>query len=136
VAGNTLCCWKIPRQNFIETLDSSPELNKELLTQLMDEYLQLSTHYFKRKNGETPVMLCSLLLSRSIPNEDGYFYLPKSYSNVKIAAYLGVHKVTATRIINVLQKKQIITRTPNGLKIIDREQLQRYATNQEKLNYK
>ena len=136
VAGNTLCCWKIPRQNFIDALDTSPELNKELLTQLMDEYLQLSTHYFKRKNGETPVMLCDLLLSRSIPKEDGYFYLPKIYNNVRIAAYLGVHKVTATRIINVLQKEHVVTRTKDGLQITNPEQLKRYASNQQKLIYK
>jgi Mn-dependent DtxR family transcriptional regulator len=81
-------------------------------------------------------MLCDLLLSRSIPKEDGYFYLPKIYNNVRIAAYLGVHKVTATRIINVLQKEQVVTRTKDGLQITNPEQLKRYASNQQKLIYK
>ena len=68
--------------------------------------------------------------------EDGHYYLHKSYNNVKIAAYLGIHRVTATRIINVLQKEQVVKRTEDGLQITNLEQLKRYASNQQKLKYK
>lgn len=136
IAGNTLCCWKIPRQNFIDALENSPELGKNFLDQIIDEYLELTTQYFKQKNGETAVLLCELLLSRSMQKEDGHYYLHKSYNNVKIAAYLGIHRVTATRIINVLQKEQVVKRTEDGLQITNLEQLKRYASNQQKLKYK
>ena len=136
VADTTLCCWKIPRQSFIEELEQNPLLCKQLLDQIINEYLDLSSQFFSRKNGETPRLLCKFLASHAHKYDDGFLYVDKMYSNVKIAAHLGVHKVTATRIINVLQKEQVLTRTKEGLQITNPEQLQCYASGMYTLKYK
>ena len=136
VADTTLCCWKIPRQNFIDELDRNPEVAKHLMDQIIDEYLDLSSQFFGRKNGETPKLLCKFLFSHAQMHDDGFLYMNKSYNNVKIAAHLGVHKVTATRIINALQKEQTLTRTKDGLQITNPEQLQYYASGKKTIKYK
>jgi len=136
VADTTLCCWKIPRQNFIDELDRNPEVAKHLMDQIIDEYLDLSSQFFGRKNGETPKLLCKFLFSHAQMHDDGFLYMNKSYNNVKIAAHLGVHKVTATRIINALQKEQTLTRTKDGLQITNPEQLQYYAAGKKTIKYK
>lgn len=136
VADTTLCCWKIPRESFLEELEHNSELSKQLLNQIIDEYLDLSAQFFGRKNGETPKLLCKFLMNHARKHDDGFLYMDKSYNNVKIAAHLGVHKVTATRIINALQKEQVLTRTKEGLQITNPEQLQYYASGKNILKYK
>lgn len=136
VADTTLCCWKIPREEFLNELERNPELSKQLLNQIIDEYLDLSSQFFSRKNGETPRLLCKFLFNHARKHEDGFLYMDKTYNNVKIAAHLGVHKVTATRIINALQKEDVLTRTKDGLQITNPEQLQYYASGKHILKYK
>lgn len=135
IADSTVCCWKIPRQNFIDAMHVFPELTQALLNQIIDEHLELSSQFFGRKNGETSNLLSEFLLTHAKTKDDGFAYVDKSYTNVKIASYLGVHKVTATRIINVLQKENVIARTSNGLQIVNEAQLQAYASGAQKLKY-
>ena len=61
--------------------------------------------------------------------------MDKIYTNVNIAAQLGVHKVTATRIINILQKEGIVERTKKGLLIKDLSRLNEYAIMDKQLKY-
>lgn len=135
IADDTLCCWRIPREAFNEVIDQDPALMKILLDQIMREHMDLMIKFRSKQEGRTPNLLCQFIVTHAIKNAQGGLYLDKAYSNVKIARHLGVHKVTATRIINRLQKEGIVARTPEGLSILDHPRLLRYANKQEKLTY-
>ena len=135
IADNTLYCWKIPRKAFIEEMEQNPKLMKILLEQTMQEYFDLSLRFRFKQEGHTPNILCHFLASKAHKNADGELLVDKIYTNVNIAAQLGVHKVTATRIINILQKEGIVARTKNGLLIKDLEKLNEYAIMDKQLKY-
>lgn len=136
IADTTLLCWQIPRNSFLKILDTSPELNKKMLEQIINEYLELSSLFRNKKNYETPKSLCNFLLTHASENSDGNLIIDKSFTNTAIANHLGVHRVTATRIINTLQKNNVILRTKVGLQIIDINQLKCFASGMHKLKYK
>lgn len=135
VADNICCCWKIPRRSFIVAMEHEPQLMRMLLEQIMQEYFDLSIRFRSKQAGQTPNLLCHFLLSHSHKNSCGQLVIDKSFSNVIIASHLGIHKVTATRIINVLQKEGVISRTKDGLLIKDPQKLNEYITDNKKMTY-
>ena len=135
IAASTVYCWKIPRKAFIEEMEHNSKLMKALLEQIMQDYFDLSLRFRFKQEGHTPNFLCHLLASKAHKNSAGELIVDKVYTNVNIAAQLGVHKVTATRIINILQKEGIIERTKNGLLIKDLERLNEYAIMDKQLKY-
>ena len=135
IADSTLYCWKIPRQAFLDEMEQNPKLMKALLEQIMQEYFDLSLRFRFMQEGHTPNILCHFLTSKARKNAEGELLVDKIYTNVYIAAQLGVHKVTATRIINALQKEGILERTKKGLVIRDLERLNEYAIMDKQLKY-
>lgn len=135
VATELCCCWKIPRNSFLEAMKHEQHLMKLLLEQIMQEYFDLSIRFRLMQEGQTPNLLCRFLLSHSHKDADGQLLIDKSFSNTVIANHLGIHKVTATRIINVLQKEDIISRTKDGLIIQNLEKLNDYIHNNKKMVY-
>jgi len=135
VADNTVYCYKIPREAFLEKMNDDMKLMRIIMEQIMQEHMDLLVNFHGKREGRTPNLLCSFILKNITQNEDGIWYLDKKYSNVKLAQIIGVHKVTATRIVNELQKQGILQRTSIGLVVHDREQLELYALQGKKLRY-
>ena len=135
IADSSLYCWIIPRKAFIEEMEHNPKLMKALLEQTMQDYFDLSLRFRFKQEGHTPNILCHFLASKAHKNIEGELLVDKIYTNVNIAAQLGVHKVTATRIINILQKEGIVERTKKGLLIKDLSRLNEYAIMDKQLKY-
>ena len=135
VARTTCYCWKIPRNSFIKAMENDLTLIKLFLEQILQEYYDLGVRFRSKQDGSTPNMLCSFLASHAQEKESGKFLVGKEYTNVAIAGYLGIHKVTAGRIINCLQKENIVERTKEGLLVKDMERLNEYAVQNKKLTY-
>ena len=57
-------------------------------------------------------------------------------TNVEMAKFLSVHKVTVARILRALKEEQMIMRTADGLLLLEPEKLRQYAENQIELKYK
>ena len=135
IADTTLCCWKIPRQTFIKEMEHEPQLMKLLLDEIAKQSIEISMKYRTKQEGTTPNSLCKFLKDHARTLEDGTLCVNKNYTNKNIAGHLGVHKVTATRIINQLQHERIVRRTKEGLIIDDLEQLELYINQNKKMKY-
>lgn len=135
VTNTTTCTWRIPREIFLYEMDNNPKLLKHMFDQIVKEYLDVVLRFRLIREGKSSDILCSTLLSLAFKDEDENLRIDKSYTNTRLAKYLGIHAVTATRIINQLQKENIIVRTKQGLQIIDEAQLRRYAEGLDSLKY-
>ena len=66
------------------------------------------------------------MLNNAIETHDGYL-VPKDRLLKDFAAVLGVHKGTVSRITKELRRRKVVERCAEGVKILDYEQLKRYA---------
>lgn len=78
--------------------------------------------------------LAQFLLDRAVL-EEGQKIVPESYSNADISRFLGIHPVTAAKILKELKSQGLITRSKSGIIILDEPLLQQYADGEKKLVY-
>lgn len=135
IAVTTTYAWRIPRDIFLQEMEKDTKLMKHMLDQLAKEYLDVVLRFRLVREGKSSDILCNTLLSLAYRDESNTLRVDKIYTNTRLAKYLGIHAVTATRIINQLQKENIIVRTKQGLQIIDEAQLRRYAEGLDSLKY-
>lgn len=88
-----------------------------------------------KSEGSTSSLLCELIL-RNAEVRDGGAFLPKKYTNVEMAKFLSVHKVTVARILRVLKEEGCVARTKNGLQILDKAALWAYVDGEKELVYR
>ncbi|MGI6225309.1 MAG: Crp/Fnr family transcriptional regulator [Peptococcales bacterium] len=128
-------CYQIPKAVFLNEMNHNIDLMKKVLNKLIKMHLELRRLYRYRQEGHTPNYLCAFLLKHAKKEKEGRLILDKSITNAEIGRLLGVHRVTAARIINRLQKDGVISRTAEGLELLDTEELTLYAKNQKSLTY-
>lgn len=127
-------CYKIPKDIFLNEMNTNIELMRKVLDKVINMHLQLRGLYRYRQEGHTPNYLCSFLL-KNAQEKNGRLILDKTFTNAEIGRLLGIHRVTAARIINKLKHEQVISRTPEGLVLLDIEELKQYAQNKKFLSY-
>ncbi len=135
VANGTCTCWQIPRDTFLKTMDNCPQLMKKFLEQILQEYFDMNMRLRSKHEGQTPNLLCHFLLSHARRNSNHQLVVDRAYSNVALAKHMGVHRVTITRIINVLKQEGVLERTKEGLVITDLELLNEYAVQERHMKY-
>ncbi|MGI6227073.1 MAG: helix-turn-helix domain-containing protein, partial [Peptococcales bacterium] len=62
--------------------------------------------------------------------------IKKAYSNTRISQFLGIHKVTVSKILKVLKEEGIIEKGKEGIIILDERQLASYAKSEKIMDYK
>jgi CRP/FNR family cyclic AMP-dependent transcriptional regulator len=134
IAEKEVYCYKIPKDVFLKEMKTNIELTQKVLDKVIKMHLQLRGLYRYRQEGHTPNYLCSFLL-KNAQEKNGQLILDKSFSNAEIGRLLGIHRVTAARIINKLKHEQILYRNSQGLVLLDIEELKLYAQNKKFLNY-
>ena len=127
---NVICC-RIDAALAKEALLLRPDILDAIISLQMDNYLRLRALFKCHQERRTPSLLCDLLLKQADPDPDGRLRLPKSLTNVSISRQLGVHQVTVAKIMAHLQKEALIKRTPQGLLLLDPQQLEAYANGQK-----
>lgn len=135
IAHTNCVCYRIPSDICLEYLRQHPDLLEEVVRTAMDEYTRLMQLFLAKREGCVAGRLCDFLLERSYQTEAGQI-LSKKFTNVEIAKFLSVHKVTVARILRVLKETEVIVRTPQGLLLKEPQILQEYANNVRQLIYK
>ena len=108
---------------------------KKFLDQLIAEHMTLIINFNSKQDGRTPNLICRFLLDNAKETPDGRLLVNKIYSNAEVSRYLGIHKVTAARIISQLRHEGLIERTANGIFLLDVDTLQLYAQNKRTMTY-
>ncbi len=135
IAHSTCICYRIPVQVCMNYLRQRPDLMEEVVYTAMDEYNKLLLLFQAKEEGCVASRLCSLLLERAKPTEAGLL-VSRKLTNVEMAKFLSVHKVTVARILRALKEERLIMRTADGLLLLEPEKLRQYAENQIELKYK
>lgn len=127
VAKINCCCYKIPKQIFLDYVSDKPDILVQLLNMAMMEYRKIYLTFQARQEGKIGNWLCALLLNNA-KNVDGRLWVNKTYSNnAEISRHLGIHKVTVAKIIKKLKADGVINKSKQGIEIIDQHQLTKYA---------
>lgn len=135
IARTNCVCYRIPKEVCLEYLRQHSDLLEEVVRTALDEYSRLMQLFLAKREGCVAGRLCGFLLEQSQTIESDFILSPK-YTNVEIAKFLSVHKVTVARILRVLKEEDVIIRTPQGLLLKKPYILQEYANNQRQLIYK
>lgn len=135
IARTNCLCYRIPKDVCMKYLLDHPPLLEDLVRLAMSECGRMFELFQMKSEGSTSSLLCELIL-RNAEARDGGVFLQKKYTNVEIAKFLSVHKVTVARILRVLKEEGCVARTKNGLEILDETKLQAYANGEKELVYR
>lgn len=135
IAKTPCQCLRIPADRFKKWAKDQPEVLMDLLLMSMDYYQELMADFQSRQEGRVANRLCQLLLQNSHLT-DGQLIISKEYTHAELGAFLGIHKVTVSRIIRALREEGVLTKGKNGLIISDPLRLRLYAEGLQKVTYK
>ena len=121
---------------FDAFLDRHPEVKKELLRRLTSEYTTLMNNFVAKQKGQAAPRVAGFILERA--NEiDGRLIFSRCCSVSDIARFLGMHRITANKIILALRHAGAIAyNDDNVLEILDPELLEEFAQGIRKIDYK
>ena len=134
IAKTDCLCYRIPTDVIMQCLSRQPDLMKELVTLAMTNYYLVCGKLQTRQQRGAAGALAQFLLDRAVLT-GGRSIVPDSYSNADIGRFLGIHPVTAAKILKELKSQQIIARSKNGIIIQDERLLRQYADGEKKLIY-
>lgn len=126
--------YKIPVSYFKELIDTDLEFNKYMIYVLSKNYHLTLAHLKQIQEDCTITVICRFLLSMSERKEEG-LVVPKFFTYDEISRFLGVHMVTAGKIIAKLLKLGYIERISKGILIREEEALKELIINCETFKY-
>lgn len=143
IHGNTMIALSEIRAHrlsaieFDSFLDRNPEVMKELIRRLTAEYTMLLNNFVGKQKGQAPPRVASFILERAARTSDGRLIFGRSCSVSDIARFLGMHRITANKIILALRNAGAITyNDDNELEILDQPLLEEFAQGLRKIDYK
>ena len=128
-------CLVIPLDRFVTWIEGNATFAIDLLKMAMGQYRDLQKSFQAYQEGRNANRFCMSIIQNSCM-ENGKHILNKKNTMVEMASSLGIHAVTASRIMRVLCEEGILVRTSQGYVIEDINRLYQYASNQKKLKYK
>lgn len=134
IAHTDCVCYKIPIDVCLAYLHEQPDMLEALLRELSSDYGRLYRKYWARKEKNVAAELCAFLLENS-RESGGVRLLSRQYTNVEIAKFLSVHRVTVTNMLRALKTQGCVERTPRGLVLTDVPQLTDYRNGKKMLSY-
>ena len=126
--------YRIPVSVVLEWLDTNLEFNQYIIKTLSKYYHLTIAHLKQVQEDNSITVICRFLLSMSERKEEGYV-LPKFFTYEEISKYLGIHMVTAGKIIVKLQKLGYIKRISQGILIQDEDALKELIVNCDTFKY-
>lgn len=134
--ARTQCeCLCIPAKDFVEWAADKPTVQNELVCLAMTYYNELRIAYQSHQEGRIANRLCRILLE-CIKSDDSSLIITKKYNFSEMAAMLGIHPVTVSRIVRSLCEEKTLAKDPDALRVVNIEKLLAYAGNKEPLIYK
>lgn len=136
VALTDVTAHQLTAIEFDAFLDRHPEVMKELLCRLTSEYTTLMNNFVAKQKGQAAPRVAGFILERA--NEiDGRLIFSRCCSVSDIARFLGMHRITANKIILALRHAGAIAyNDDNVLEILDPELLEEFAQGIRKIDYK
>ena len=123
ITAKTNCVYYSMREKQFESMmDSSPYFTQCVLGATTLNYLELVNKIQWMMDGDKTAQFCKWLLTYSI-KKHGKSMIPKAFSFVEVANYLGMHPVTVSRIARKLRETGIIAREDGFLVIQEEEKL-------------
>lgn len=136
IIAKTACIlYRIPSQIFLDYMNHNIDFSNYLTQRLAHNYSTTLAHLKQMQEDSVVSGICRLLLHMGMPTEDGIL-IPKMFTYSEIANYLGIHEVTASRVIGRLKQSSLLERTPSGLLIKDPDTLESIIQNPDEFKYK
>lgn len=136
VAQTDITAYKLTAIEFDAFLDHHPEVMKELLRRLTAEYTMLMNNFIAKQKGQAAPRVAGFILERA-SERDGELVLSRCSSVSDIARFLGMHRITANKIILALRHAGAITyNDDNELVITNAQLLEEFAQSERKIDYK
>ncbi len=142
ISGNTMIAQtditahRLTAIEFDAFLDHHPEVMKELLRRLTGEYTMLMNNFIAKQKGQAAPRVASFILERA-KEMDGQLIITRNSTVSDIARFLGMHRITANKIILALRNAGAISYNDNNDLIITNPQLlNEFAQGLRKIDYK
>lgn len=142
ISGNTMIAQtditahRLTAIEFDAFLDHHPEVMKELLRRLTGEYTMLMNNFIAKQKGQAAPRVASFILERA-KEMDGQLIITRNSTVSDIARFLGMHRITANKIILALRNAGAISYNDNNNLIITNPQLlNEFAQGLRKIDYK
>ena len=135
VAKTPCHCLRIAVHRFRDWSKERPDVLLALLSMTLAQTTELRATFQSRQEGRAANRLCLLLMQNS-QLIDGQLVVCKRYTYTEMAAFLGIHKVTVSRIVHSLCEEGTLAKKGAYLVITNPDRLKLYADNQEKVLYK
>lgn len=119
-ATDSVSIMFIPRDSFLEVLDNSPSLAKELLTSLTKEFSVWVNKLtaFSQYGVKERVALSLLILNKLYQAEDKNRSMVISISREDLAGFVGTAKETVVRMLRTFKDEKIITTSGPKIRIL------------------
>lgn len=134
IAKSDCVCYRIPKDAVMNVIRDDERILYDLVEIAMDFYNKTILLLQQKQQKSTVRRLCQFLLDEA-DYKNNKLAVRKACTNAEISRFLGVHQVTASRIIKCLKDEGIIVRCANGLTILDETKLKEYANGNRKMNY-
>lgn len=122
--------YRIDEKTFNRLMDDDPVFMTCVLEIVTCNYVDLVHKYHESQGNSAKKRFAKCLLDFSVES-DGRRYVPKAFTYVEIAKYLGVHPVTVSKMAAELRKQGIIQKSPMGILILDGKRLESRAAEEE-----
>lgn len=134
ITNSPCICYKIPKDSVMEYLLANPEELVRVVELAMREHANLFQLLVMRNEGQVANRLCKLLMDRCT-YEDGKCMAMGQNTNVDLAKFLCVHKVTVARILRQLKEEGVIAKKGSSIRILKPDMMQEYADCRRQLKY-
>lgn len=134
ITNSPCTCYKIPKESVMEYLLANPNELVCVVELAMRDHANLFQLLVMRNEGQVANRLCKLLMEQST-YEDGRCLITGKNTNVDLAKFLCVHKVTVARILRQLKEEGVIARQGSRICIFKPETMQEYADCTRQLKY-
>lgn len=135
VALTSVRAHQISDDEFDAFLERHPKVMRELLQRIVDEYTLLMNNFIAKQKGQAAPRVASFIIERAEKINDRYIF-SRFCSVSDIARFLGMHRITANKIILALRGAGCIAYNNNTIEITDMEMLMDFANGNRKIDYK
>ena len=124
---------ELPANAFLSEITRDREVLSVVLRAAVVNLADMLNHSMVIASLPVPCRVCYMLLE-ACPEEEPYL-LPAYLNYDEIAAHLGVHVITVTKIFGALYDNGILSREGRRRAVLDKERLLRIVQREEELPY-
>lgn len=105
VANTDCICYQISIQDYLEWTSNRNDILQDTIYYFVNDSIKTMQYFKHSQKKETTREVCEFLLTHSVKSGEKYV-VPKQFKLKNLAATIGVHKVTVSRIMNALKEKK------------------------------